>query len=175
MFMQILLTLLVGMAIGAGVAWFVRGMISAGGPDGDALTEQVNSLNASLQQAEQQRTTFQERGSLFEKQLAEQTASLEGVRRELSMAVAATATECAEKKALDDKLLAQEKNLEKLQEQFRIEFENVANKLLEEKSKKFTELNKEKMEGLLKPLGENIESFRKKVEETHEKATRQNP
>ena len=92
MFMQILLTLLVGMAIGAGVAWFVRGMISAGGPDGDALPEQVNSLNASLQQAEQQRTTFQERGSLFEKQLAEQTASLEGVRRELSTAVAATAT-----------------------------------------------------------------------------------
>jgi len=149
-------------------------MISAGGPDGEALLEQVDSLNASLQQAEQQRTTFQERGALFEKQLVEQTASLEGVRRELSEAIAATATERAEKKALDDKLLAQETNIEKLQEQFRIEFENVANKLLEEKSKKFTELNKEKMEGLLKPLGENIESFRKKVEETHEKATRQN-
>jgi len=174
MFMQILVSLLVGMGVGAAVAWLVRGMVSAGGPDGDALQEQVYSLNASLQETEQQRAIFQERGTLFEKQLAEQTASLEGVRRELSEAVAATATERAEKKALDDKLLAQEKNLEKLQEQFRIEFENVANKLLEEKSKKFTELNKEKMEGLLKPLGENIESFRKKVEETHEKATRQN-
>jgi len=174
MFMEILFSLLAGMGIGAAVAWLVRGMVSAGGPDGDALQEQVNRLNGSLQETEQQRATFQERGSLFEKQLAEQTTSLEGVRRELSEAVAATATERAEKKALDDKLLAQEKNLEKLQEQFRIEFENVANKLLEEKSKKFTELNKEKMEGLLKPLGENIESFRKKVEETHEKATRQN-
>ncbi|MEO2021412.1 MAG: DNA recombination protein RmuC, partial [Pirellulaceae bacterium] len=88
--------------------------------------------------------------------------------------VASAATERAEKKALDDKLLEQEKNLGKLQEQFRLEFENVANKLLEEKSKKFTELNKQKMEDLLKPLGENIDAFRKKVEETHEKATKQN-
>ncbi|MFP6620384.1 MAG: DNA recombination protein RmuC, partial [Pirellulaceae bacterium] len=35
-------------------------------------------------------------------------------------------------------------------------------------------LNKQKMEDLLKPLGENIDAFRKKVEETHEKATKQN-
>ncbi|MDE0736753.1 MAG: DNA recombination protein RmuC, partial [Pirellulaceae bacterium] len=172
--MENLLPLLVGMAIGAGIAWFVRGVLASGGVSPGELQEQVDSLHASLQETEQQRTASQERSLLFEKQLSEQAANLEVVRGKLSDSVAAAATERAEKKALDDKLLAQEKNLEKLQDQFRIEFENVANKLLEEKSKKFTELNKQKMEDLIKPLGENIEAFRKKVEETHEKATRQN-
>ena len=172
--MDILLSLLAGMALGAGIAWFVCRLVAATGVDPAALQDQVDSLNTSLHETEQQRTASQERGLLFEKQLSEQVASLEVVRGQLSESVASAATERAEKKALDEKLLAQEKNLEKLQEQFRIEFENVANKLLEEKSKKFTELNKQKMEDLLKPLGENIDAFRKKVEETHEKATKQN-
>jgi len=57
--------------------------------------------------------------------------------------------------------------MRELQERFKEEFENLANKILEEKSKKFTEQNKEKLDALLKPLGEKLENFKKKVEERH--------
>ncbi|MDZ7681069.1 MAG: DNA recombination protein RmuC [Fodinibius sp.] len=57
--------------------------------------------------------------------------------------------------------------MQNLQDKFKDEFENLANKILEEKSQKFTEQNKEKLDQLLKPLGEKMEAFKKKVEETH--------
>jgi len=40
-------------------------------------------------------------------------------------------------------------------------------KFIDEKTEKFTKLNRENLDTILKPLGENIESFRKKVEEVY--------
>jgi DNA recombination protein RmuC len=54
-----------------------------------------------------------------------------------------------------------------------IEFQNIANKILEEKSIKFTESNKENINNLLKPLGENLHLFKKQVEETYDKESKQ--
>lgn len=68
---------------------------------------------------------------------------------------------------LEEKLSEQKQQLQELQEQFRSEFKNLANDILEEKSKKFTEQNREKLDQLLKPLGEKISEFQKRVEETH--------
>lgn len=75
---------------------------------------------------------------------------------------------------LKEKLIEQKSEVEQLQERFKMEFENIANKLLDEKSKKFTEQNKENMDRILNPLKENIEKFEKKVNETHETRIREN-
>ena len=48
-------------------------------------------------------------------------------------------------------------------------FENLANKILEQKSAKFTEANKENIKAVLEPLDKDIQLFRKKVEDIHEK------
>jgi DNA recombination protein RmuC len=56
---------------------------------------------------------------------------------------------------------------EKLHEQMKLQFENTANKILEEKSKKFVEINEEKIENILKPLGEKLGEFQRKVEDTY--------
>ena len=48
-------------------------------------------------------------------------------------------------------------------------FENIANKILDKKSSKFTQKNKENLELLLEPLDKDIRNFRKKIEEMHEK------
>ncbi|WP_010180773.1 DNA recombination protein RmuC [Aquimarina agarilytica] len=61
----------------------------------------------------------------------------------------------------------QKKETEQLQEKFTKEFENLANKILDEKSSKFTEQNKENIKNILTPLQERITTFEKKVEETH--------
>lgn len=61
----------------------------------------------------------------------------------------------------------QKAEVEKLQEKFQKEFENLANKILDEKSNKFTTQNKENLDAILKPLQEKIQHFEKRVEETN--------
>jgi len=60
--------------------------------------------------------------------------------------------------------------LEELQTRFTRDFELVANKILEEKSTKFTLQNKENLDSILKPLQEKINSFEKKVEDTNKES-----
>ena len=66
--------------------------------------------------------------------------------------------------------LEQKQEVEKLQEKFTKEFENLANKILEEKTNKFTEQNKENMKNILTPLQDKIQLFEKKVEDTHKES-----
>jgi DNA recombination protein RmuC len=70
-------------------------------------------------------------------------------------------------KYLNDKLNEQKAELEKIQEKFTKEFENLANKILDEKSTKFTEQNKENLKTILNPLQEKIKLFEDKVDKTH--------
>lgn len=74
---------------------------------------------------------------------------------------------------LNEKLQDQKNEIEKLHEKFRIEFKNLANEILDEKSKKFTEQNKVKLDEILKPLSEKLRNFEKKVEETYDKEAQQ--
>jgi len=60
----------------------------------------------------------------------------------------------------------QKQEVEQLQEKFTKEFENLANKILEKNSSKFTEQNKENIKNILTPLQEKIQLFEKKVEES---------
>ena len=64
----------------------------------------------------------------------------------------------------------QKEEVEQLQEKFTKEFENLANKILDEKSSKFTEQNKENMKNILSPLQDKIQLFEKKVEDTHKES-----
>jgi DNA recombination protein RmuC len=78
-----------------------------------------------------------------------------------------------EYQGLQERLSEQKKELAEMQEQLTTQFENLANKILEEKSEKFTKQNKEQIDQLLNPLGEKLESFKKKVEETYNEENRQ--
>ncbi|GAK95285.1 DNA recombination protein RmuC [Nonlabens ulvanivorans] len=60
-----------------------------------------------------------------------------------------------------------QQEIEKLNEKFTKEFENLANKILDEKSTKFTDQNKKNIEQILNPLQEKILMFEKRVEDTH--------
>lgn len=77
------------------------------------------------------------------------------------------AASTADFNALKEKLETQKSEMENLRKQFNLEFENIAEKILDEKTHKFTKVNQENLDSILKPLGENIESFRKKVEEVY--------
>ena len=60
----------------------------------------------------------------------------------------------------------QEEKIVSIQKQFTEQFENLANKIFDDKSKKFSELNKDKLDVLLNPLEKNIEEFKKLVSDS---------
>ena len=73
----------------------------------------------------------------------------------------------AEYRHLEKQLTEQKAEIEKIQERFTTEFRNLAQDILEEKTRKFTEQNKVNLESLLNPLGEKISEFEKKVDQTN--------
>ncbi len=73
----------------------------------------------------------------------------------------------AEISGLREKLITQKQEMEDLQKKFTTEFENIANKILEKNSEKFTAANQKNMGEVLNPLKEKIELFEKKVEDTY--------
>lgn len=74
----------------------------------------------------------------------------------------------------NEKLKENKEEVEKLQDKFSKEFENLANKILDEKSTKFKIQNKESINEILNPLKEKIQNFEKKVEDTNKESIDRN-
>ena len=96
------------------------------------------------------------------------------LRKELTRQSNENATIRETNNNLIEKLNGQKKELEEMKEQFKSEFENLAQKIFDEKSEKFAKQNKSSLDLLLDPLKERIVEFQKKVEETHVKSVEQN-
>ena len=75
-----------------------------------------------------------------------------------------------ELKNTSEKLVTNKNEVEKLQQKFTNDFEVLANKILEEKSSKFTQQNKENLKIILNPLQEKIKVFEDKVDKTHKES-----
>ncbi|MEN9447484.1 MAG: hypothetical protein RJA25_774 [Bacteroidota bacterium] len=106
----------------------------------------------------------------FEKNLLQITSEKEQIRTEKEVANIQLAKKEADFDSLLEKNKDQKQEVEQLQEKFTKEFENLANKILEEKTNKFTEQNKENMKNILSPLQDKILHFEKKVEDTHKES-----
>lgn len=65
----------------------------------------------------------------------------------------------------------QEKNWEEQKNALKTEFQNIANRILEDKSKSFAELNKERLNSILTPLNENLKIFKERIEVVHKDNT----
>jgi len=66
-----------------------------------------------------------------------------------------------------EKLQEQKIEVEQIRKQFQQEFENVAEKLLKEKSKEFLDVNRNNLDMILNPLKENLKAFEDKVEKVY--------
>jgi DNA recombination protein RmuC len=120
-------------------------------------------LEERLEQSKTQEEKLQER---FENTLLER----EAIRKEKDFLNLELTKRNAEFENLETKLREQKGEVEKLQEKFANDFEVLANKILENKSEKFTKQNKENIDGILKPLQEKIEKFERKVDDTHKES-----
>jgi len=61
----------------------------------------------------------------------------------------------------------QKKETEELRKKFTLEFENIAGRILKQNTEEFSSVNQTKVNEILSPLKEKIQSFEKKVEDTY--------
>ncbi len=148
--MEILLVL-IGIILGGGITWLIaRFQFSA-----------QTQVSTSLTLVEQ------EKNKILEAQISELKREVDTERKNVLEVNSNLAAAEADYRNIQEKLQEQKKELENLNEKFSVQFKNLANEIFEEKSKKFTDQNKSNMFDLLKPLGEKIVEFEKKVEDTH--------
>lgn len=67
----------------------------------------------------------------------------------------------------------QEIEVSKTRDQLNKDFQLLANQILEEKTARFTDLNKLNIESILQPLNDKLTEFKSKVEETYDKESKQ--
>lgn len=67
-------------------------------------------------------------------------------------------------KNLEQKLVEQKKEIESIHGQLTVEFENIANRVLKEKSDQFVETNQSSLGTLLDPLKKDIKDFRSRID-----------
>ncbi|MFN8325864.1 DNA recombination protein RmuC [Flavobacterium sp.] len=117
-----------------------------------SLEEKINGL---LQQIEQ-----------LKLQLNQTTLERESIRNEKEALAILLSKKETDFENLWERNKEQKEEVEQLQQKFTKEFENLANKILEEKTNKFTEQNKENLKNILSPLQDKIQLFEKKVEDS---------
>jgi len=160
-----IITFIIALAIGI----FIGKLIFSARFQSDkiGLEEKLIGLNSQFSILKEQ---FSNDRQAFDKQLHTAHLEKETIRNEKdSLAIQLTKKE-VDFENLWERNLEQKQEVEKLQEKFTKEFENLANKILEEKTNKFTEQNKENMKNILSPLQDKIHLFEKKVEDTHKES-----
>jgi DNA recombination protein RmuC len=142
--LEIVLALLI--VVFAGVGFALGKKLGSTPQNDDRLAERVEFLKESL---EQEKSAHQQL-----KETHQQTyTTLVETQKELEF--------------LNEKFTHRQEELESLQKQFKVEFENLAQKIFEEKSTKISEENQKNIKTLLDPLRERITDFSQKVEESN--------
>ncbi len=114
-----------------------------------------------------------EKTALLNNQLEEQKTGKKQAEDALLILNRELASYEAELKFAKAKLTDQKADIEQLQDKFKAEFKNLANEILEDKSKRFSEQNIQNISQILKPLSDKIKDFEKKVEEAYDRESQQ--
>ena len=135
------------------------------------MQQQFNEFKAFHDSENQrQNETFNLQLNELRQQISKTENEREDIRREKEFLNAELTRRNTEYDNLQQLNLKRDEELAQQQEQLRKDFELLANKILEEKSNKFTEQNKENIKNILNPLQEKIQTFEKKVEDTQKES-----
>ncbi|MFM9839288.1 MAG: DNA recombination protein RmuC [Cyclobacteriaceae bacterium] len=146
-----ILFILIALIVGSLIGWLIS----------------KSSLMGSLQDAKTRLLVEQEKNKAFIDQSNEQKKILDQEREKMLELTNSLAAAEADYRNLEEKLEERKEEAQDLQKKFTDQFKNLANEIFEEKTQKFTDQNKSNIFDLLKPLGEKIVEFEKRVEETH--------
>lgn len=146
--------------MGFGLAYlFLKGK-QTGGSDTSVLDSKIIGLEKDLSFSEKDK----QRISTEKEQLSSEL-SIE--KEKLSKAETRIARAEEIFKSQEEKFNTLKSELENVHKKYSTEFEVIANKILEEKSVKFTEQNKTNMDIILNPLKDNIKRFEEQVQKSY--------
>lgn len=163
--------LIVGIVIGFVIAWLFA-KISKKSESFDANSEleifkkQIENLQSDIKVRDEKLNMINSDLNNLKSELNQRQDTIIDLNKKL-------AGKSSDFENLQQKLLEQKEDLSNLNQKFNIEFKNLANEILEEKTKKFTEQNQTNIDQILKPLGEKLKEFEKKVEDTYDKESKQ--
>jgi len=135
----------------------------------------LEDSKSAFAKANEEKEQLRQEGSAQLNGLREETnKQLETIRKEKDYFQNELTARNVEFQNLEERIQEKTDELEKLQEKFTKDFELVANKILDEKSTKFTAQNQENLDKILKPFQEKIQNFEKKVEATQKDTIERN-
>jgi len=156
------------------VVLFLKKPVSADGVSADELSRVKNensALSIALAKAEEAVSRLSLERDKADKQLQDERTRYDQLTTTLNQELLAEKNRMAKAEeqfiAQRQRLADQEKSILEIQQKFQLEFQNVANKLLDEKSKNFIETNRTNLDILLNPLKENIKAFEEKVDKVY--------
>ncbi len=157
--------LIIGLIVGGAAAWFIakykyKSQQGVSPSDVKQLEDQIDNLKIENGKLSERNQNVQESFAKASEELKSERKSV----LELNSSLSSIKSDYGN---LQERLAEQKKEVEELQSKFTKEFENLANKILDDKSTKFTAQNKENLDQILKPLSEKIKDFEKKVEEVY--------
>jgi DNA recombination protein RmuC len=163
--------LIIGLVLGFVIAFlFFKGKQN-GTTDTSLLDSKISELdkqNAVLEaQLENAFKENQKNTSDYKQEKERLTADVEKYRSESSVLNSRIEASVEKFKAQDEKHNTLKSELENVHKKYSTEFENIANKILDEKSQKFTDQNKTNLDLILNPLKEKIKDFETKVEKAY--------
>lgn len=145
-----------------------------------SLTGSVSAKDKELYTANSELAVAVANLQAAHKTIADKTDDIEKIKEELKttktelvISNKQLAVEVANNGALNEKLEKEKKDIENLGKKINTEFENIASRILDVKTEKFTALNKSNMKDILEPLGKNIDEFKKTVNETYDKESKE--
>jgi DNA recombination protein RmuC len=154
----------IGIAIGIMLGWFMQKSkkpevgSNIVGDDWQAKFMESSNEASGLKNAE----------SMLRKEVEELKAQLGAKQEEIIRLNNELTSALSAAKNIEVRLTEQKGEMEELNQKFKTEFENLASKILEEKSQKFTEQNKQSLDGILTPLRERIKDFEEKVQKVYD-------
>ncbi len=135
------------------------------------LRDENNKLQIAVAKAEERAIGLTLERDKADKQLQDERIRYDAAVATLNQELLAEKNRMAKAeeafKSQRERLTEQEKSIQDIQQKFQTEFQNIANKLLDEKSQKFVETNKVSLDILLNPLKENIKAFEEKVDKVY--------
>ncbi|HLV92656.1 MAG TPA: DNA recombination protein RmuC [Aequorivita sp.] len=122
------------------------------------------SETAKLEERLQNKTTQEEKLS---EELSSTNSEINVLREEKEALNIRLSRQSVEFDALSSELQKEKERFKNFERDFNDKFENLAHKIMVEKTEKFTVANKENIENILKPLNEKIKEFEEKVEKSN--------
>ncbi|WP_321997982.1 DNA recombination protein RmuC [Draconibacterium orientale] len=161
--------LVAGVVVGGIVAFmFLKLQAQSGQADaGKLLFEKESEFLAQKAEIEKQGLVWQERYNALKNEAEEWKSELHDYREENIVLNVRLENARVQFENQEQKLNEQREELEQIQKKLTVEFENVANKILEKNSEKFTAANQKNISEVLNPLKEKIQLFEKKVDDTY--------